>query len=132
MPCADPLDFTHGNFERGFLRAHRIALIPSSGGPVLHRVRLGRVEFDARLQRLEPVRKFPHVLLQVALFDFEISLSRDFLRGREVEARLSFVSIGDRCGADLEVALGLASCSDIATFCPCMNARLSCEASTSK
>src|SRR5437667_7433240 len=107
MTAANALDLTYGDFKRGLLGAHRITLARRSSGPVFHRVRLGRVELDVRLERLEPLRKFPHDLLQSALLDFEIALSRDFLRGREVEARLSLVSIGDRRGADFEIALGL-------------------------
>src|SRR5947208_13005141 len=107
MTGANTLDLTYGDFKRGLLGAHRIALVPGSGGPVLHRVRFGRVELDARLQRLKPFWKLAHDLLQGALLDFEIALSCDFLRNREVEAGLRFMSIGDRCGADLEIALGL-------------------------
>src|SRR6266850_8022513 len=107
MPGAGALDLAPRDFQRGFLCAHRIALVRGSGSPVFHRVRLRRVEFDARLQWLEPLWKLPHDLLQSTLLDFQITLSRDFLRCPEVETRLSFVSIGDRCGADLEIALGL-------------------------
>src|SRR5713101_3366189 len=107
MTAANAFDLTYGDFERGLLGAHRITLARGSSGPVFHRVRLGRVELDVRLQRLEPLWKFPHDLLQSALLDFEIALSCDFLRRPEVEAGLRFVSIGDRCGADFKIALGL-------------------------
>src|SRR5712691_8464280 len=107
MTAANAFDLTYGDFERGLLGAHRITLARGSSGPVFHRVRLGRVELDVRLQRLEPLWKFPHDLLQSALLDFEIALSCDFLRRPEVETRLGFVSIGDRCRADFEVALRL-------------------------
>src|SRR5712664_1022065 len=107
MTGANTLDLTYSDFERGLLGAHRITLARGSGGPVFHRVRLGRVELDVRLQRLEPLWKLSHDLLQSALPDFEIALSCDLLRGREVEAGLRFVSIGDRCGADFEIALRL-------------------------
>src|SRR6266581_4391141 len=107
MTSANTLDLTYGDFERGLLGAHRITLARGSGGPVFHRVRLGRVELDVRLQRLEPLWKLSHDLLQSALLDFEIALSCDLLRGREVEAGLRFVSIGDRCGADFEIAFCL-------------------------
>src|SRR6266853_6716340 len=107
MTAASAFDLAHRDFERSLLGAHRIALARGSSGPVFHRVRLGRVELDVRLQRLEPFWKLAYDLLQSALLDFEIALSCDFLSGREVEAGLRFVSIGDRCGADLEIALGL-------------------------
>src|SRR5712691_12998608 len=107
MTAANAFDLTYGDFERGLLGAHRIALGRGSSGPVFHRVRLGRVELDVRLQRLEPLWKLADDLLQRALLDFDIALSCDFLGGREVEAGLRFVSIGDRCGADLKIALGL-------------------------
>src|SRR3989442_11245143 len=106
MTGANTLDLTYGDFKRGLLGAHRITRARRSSGPVLHRVGLGRVELDVRLQRVEPLWKLAHDLLQSALLDFEIALSCDLLRGREVEAGLRFVSVGDRCGADLEIALG--------------------------
>src|SRR6266704_5824745 len=105
MTAANAFDLACGDFERGLLGAYRIALVPGSGGPVLHRVRFGRVEVDVWLQRFERFWKLAHDLLQSALLDFEIALSCDFLGGREVEAGLRFVSVGDRCGADLEIAL---------------------------
>src|SRR5205814_2852179 len=57
MPGARSLDLAHGNFERRFLRAYRIALAGGGGGPVFHRVRLGRVELDVRLQRRSEERR---------------------------------------------------------------------------
>ena len=46
-------------------------------------------------------------LLQCALPVLEIVLGLDFLRDDQVVACLCLVRIGDRRGADLEIALGL-------------------------
>src|SRR6266571_3896471 len=107
MPRAATLDLAGSDLERGFLRAHRIALVRRRGCPVFHEIRLRRIELDLRSERLEPFRKFADDLLQGALLDFEIALSGDLLGCGEVVTRLRLVGIGDSRRADFEVAFRL-------------------------